>query len=167
MNRKIKGEPLHDTAGYNTAGGQASAATKRQQAKLQESAEATETLMHMERVQRIGYGIQVMAGPLDAALSNLGNLINEQMVAQGFWESENSGEKFALMHSEISEALEADRKDLPSDHIPDFSGVEEELADTLIRILDFAAFHELRLGEAIVAKMMFNLSRPPKHGKKY
>ena len=71
------------------------------------------------------------------------------------------------MHSELSEALEADRKGLQSDHIEGFTGVEEELADVLIRVLDFAGHFDLRLAEALQAKIQFNLSRPFKHGKAY
>lgn len=94
--------------------------------------------------------------------------IASAMEAQGFWNSENTGEKIALMHSELSEMLEADRKNINvSEHIPEFTGIEEELADLIIRALDFAGHHQLRLGEAIVAKMAFNLNRPFMHGKGY
>lgn len=71
----------------------------------------------------------------------------------------NVGEMIALMHSELSEGLEAARKDLSSDHIPEFTGLEEELADALIRIFDFAGAVKLRLGEAFVAKMRYNAER--------
>jgi NTP pyrophosphatase (non-canonical NTP hydrolase) len=71
----------------------------------------------------------------------------------------NVGERMALIHSEISEAFEAERKDLMSDHLPEFKGVEEELADALIRIFDYAGDHNLRLGEAFVAKLKYNRMR--------
>lgn len=76
-------------------------------------------------------------------------------------------EKIALMHGELSEALEGYRSGASaSDHIPDFTPVEEEFADVFIRIMSFAACNEIRLGEAILAKMQFNASRPYKHGGK-
>jgi NTP pyrophosphatase (non-canonical NTP hydrolase) len=80
----------------------------------------------------------------------------------------NLGEQIALMHSELSEALEWERKQpgAPSDHIPGFTGLEEEFADVLIRIFDTSAGMKLRLGEAVLAKMAFNSQRPHKHGGK-
>lgn len=88
---------------------------------------------------------------------------------RGWWDNPRSdGEVVALMHSELSEALEYMRKgfDAPDDKIPEFTGVEAELADTIIRILDYAEWRNLRLGEAIIAKMEFNRTRPYKHGGK-
>ncbi len=79
----------------------------------------------------------------------------------------NVGEKIALMHSELSEALEYLRKDNgPSDHIPDFSGAEEEFADVIIRIMNTAQRLHLRVAEAMIAKQAFNAARPFKHGGK-
>lgn len=79
----------------------------------------------------------------------------------------NDGEKIALMHSELSEALDALRHgNPPSDHIPEFSGVEEELADTIIRIMDYAQHKGLRVAEALIAKAAFNDARPYRHGGK-
>lgn len=70
------------------------------------------------------------------------------------------------MHSELSEALEALRHGNPmDDHIPEFTGVEAELADVVIRVMDYACSRNLRLGEAIVAKMAYNTTRENKHGK--
>lgn len=71
----------------------------------------------------------------------------------------NFAERIALCHSELSEALEGARRDLQSDHITGFSMVEEELADTLIRIFDLAGGLGSRLGEAFVAKMIYNQER--------
>ena len=79
----------------------------------------------------------------------------------------NFGESIALMHSELSEALEAMRHgNPPSDHIPEFSGVEEEFADVLIRMLHRCAESGWDLGLALMAKMAYNKMRPYKHGGK-
>lgn len=72
---------------------------------------------------------------------------------------QNHGERIALMHSELSEALEAIRTDARSTKTPDFSGVEEELADAVIRIADYAGRNGLDLGGAIAAKLVYNAGR--------
>lgn len=75
----------------------------------------------------------------------------------------NQAEQIALMHSELSELLEGLRGgNKESDHIPGFTFAEEECADTLIRIMDFAVGEKLRVAEALVAKMKFNEGRPIK-----
>ena len=128
-------------------------------------------LVQMEREQvlsTINYNLGQQLPFILPVFDQLQSSITAAMSAQGFWDSANTGEKIALMHSELSEMLEADRKSIDSsEHIPEFSGVEEELADLIIRALDFAGYHNLRLGEALLAKMTFNLNRPFKHGKKY
>lgn len=87
--------------------------------------------------------------------------------SKGWWDKpRNDGELIALMHSELSEGLEALRKDLISDHLPEFKGIEEELADVVIRIMDYSEARGLRVAEAIVAKIRFNETRERMHGGK-
>lgn len=81
---------------------------------------------------------------------------------------EDDGNEIALMHSELSEALEGMRSENPpSDKIPQFSSVEEEYADTIIRIMQHAEARGLRIAEALVAKMAYNEGRPYMHGRKF
>lgn len=65
----------------------------------------------------------------------------------------------ALIHSEVSEALEADRKG-------DYENFVEELADICIRTFDLAGLMDIDLQQAILDKMEYNKTRPIMHGKK-
>ena len=71
----------------------------------------------------------------------------------------NFGEVVALMHSELSEALEADRKGLMDEKLPHRPGVEVEFADCIIRILDTAAALGLDVAGALIEKNRFNAQR--------
>jgi NTP pyrophosphatase (non-canonical NTP hydrolase) len=80
---------------------------------------------------------------------------------------QNKAEVLALIHSEISEALEALREDNPrSKKIPPYSCVEEELADAVIRIANFGKTHNWDIAGAIQAKTVYNSNRTYRHGGK-
>ncbi|MAB53456.1 MAG: hypothetical protein CMG80_17185 [Marinobacter sp.] len=81
----------------------------------------------------------------------------------------NVGEMLCLIHSEISEAMEGHRKNLPDDKLPHRPMIEVELADALIRILDVSKGLNLDIGGAVAEKMAFNMTRPdhkPENRKK-
>lgn len=110
-------------------------------------------------------------------------------VSSGWWSCPKTGEpstreyitevlfskKINLIHSEISEAVEAERKGLKDSHLPHRDGVEVELADAIIRIFDLGGALGYSLGGAIAEKMRFNASRQDhklesriaEHGKRY
>ena len=80
---------------------------------------------------------------------------------KGFWDTErNDGEMIALMHSELSEALEGLRKN-------DRANVAEELADCVIRIADYCGGRGINLEAVLIAKIGYNQTRPYKHGKEF
>lgn len=86
----------------------------------------------------------------------------------------NFGEVVALMHSELSEALEADRKGLMDDKLPNRDGREVEFADLILRVLDTAAALDLDVAGALIEKNRYNqvredhkLSNRAAGGKKY
>lgn len=92
---------------------------------------------------------------------------HKNAVDKGFWGGQiNMGERLALIHSEVSEALEAARKGNPPDSkIPEFNSVTAELADVIIRVMDLAGGLDLSLAAAILAKMEHNKGRGYRHGK--
>lgn len=101
----------------------------------------------------------------------------------------NTAQKIALIQSEASEMLEADRKGkgciLKNEAVRDVFNIEsdsefreafledikdtkeDELADIIVRCLDYAGCQGMDLEAYVMAKMRYNSLRPYKHGKKY
>jgi NTP pyrophosphatase (non-canonical NTP hydrolase) len=74
-------------------------------------------------------------------------------------EPREMGTLLALIHSEVSEALEADRKGW-------HDNFTEELADICIRVFDLCGSLNIDLEKAILEKMEYNKGRTYKHGGK-
>lgn len=104
-----------------------------------------------------------------AMLNTLANQAYTTAKAHGFHEGEiNDGQALALIHSEVSEALQALRNGNPSsEHIERVQALDEELADIIIRVLDYAFVKGIDIGNAVCEKMKYNLSREYKHGKQF
>lgn len=132
-------------------------------AEGKESGEEVEMMrfLDVETQDRLAIDINFMVG-----------LCHERSKEAGWWTDQKTGEmydvhttpfcfggKVSLIHAEISEAVEGNRKGIMDDHLPHRRMDEVELADALIRIFDLAGACGMDLGGAVVEKLEYNRSR--------
>lgn len=74
----------------------------------------------------------------EMTLLELQTKIHQQNKEMGWWDSPRSFSTFVcLFHSELSEAMEGDRRNLMDDHLPEYEMFWVEVADFVIRCLDW------------------------------
>ena len=98
----------------------------------------------------------------------VGSARAEELLALGNWQ----GNKLMLIVSEVAEAQDELRKGHAADETyhslgnkPE--GVPSELADVVIRVLDFCYTEGIDLESIIEEKLAYNATREYKHGKKF
>lgn len=86
--------------------------------------------------------------------------IHELAKSKGWWDGErNIPEVLCLIHSEVSEALEAYRR-------RDDENMREELADVVIRVWDLCGYLGVDIASEVEKKHEFNKGRSYRHGNK-
>jgi NTP pyrophosphatase (non-canonical NTP hydrolase) len=112
-----------------------------------------------------------LQGRRQTSINSLTTKVHENAINHGWWQDERSfGDIIALCHAELSEALEEYR----NGHKPNETylngekpeGIPTELADVVIRIMDYCGHTGIDLEKAITKKMEYNKTRPYKHGDK-
>lgn len=114
------------------------------------------------------------------ALQQMTEELREINISKGFRVPEGGpgtntfGDYIALLHSEVSEALEAYRSWKLDDateivygnHLPKPEGVGSELADVLIRLIDTADVFGIDLAQEYHRKVAYNRTRSFQHGSR-
>lgn len=106
-------------------------------------------------------------------LNDLSRKAHKFACDKGFWPTWSPAQPemcearaIGLIHSEVSELMEAHRQEIgdPEEHK---QRMAEEMADIIIRVADLAGGFDIDLEQAVDDKMRYNASRPWKHGKRY
>lgn len=104
-------------------------------------------------------------------INDLVQLCHNTAVAKGWWEEPRTAlEVAALIHSEVSEAVEEARKPnsvswkLKEGEKPEGEAVE--LVDAVIRIFDYFGHRGWNFEKLLVEKMAYNEGRSYRHGGK-
>ena len=111
--------------------------------------------------------LSVMDDDFASILTSFAQICHQLSVNAGWYQNPKTGEMvernvpemLALIHSEVSEALEGHRKNSMDEHLPNRKAIEVELADAIIRIGDLAGCLKLDIGGAIVEKIHYNTRR--------
>lgn len=123
--------------------------------------------LYTRQRQEHGIAIDIQRAQIIALFDCLAGITHSWFTnVQGFNRDNFDGDVM-LVVTELAEAIEGHRKQAADEHLPSFRSWEVELADALVRIFHLGGKYNLRLGPAFVEKLLFNLSRPPKHGKEY
>ena len=133
----------------------------------QENEEGIEALEEALRTMKEHKEAQTITG-----INQVAREIHENAVEHGWWDEERGfPEVIALIHSEVSEALEEYRnhREPTEIYIGDKGkpeGIPYELADVIIRILDYCGYAGIDIDAAITEKHEYNKTRPYRHGGK-
>jgi len=128
-------------------------------------------------------------------LNNLATAAHAAAVENGFYTRERDlPELCMLIVTELAEAVESDRNErmgyenvkrinrlaslyaasdwTKAETVEGFrhevrGSVAEEVADAFIRLFDLCGFYGIDIDAMVDAKMKYNATRPPKHGKAY
>lgn len=96
-------------------------------------------------------------------LTNKAKRLHKDNTEKGWWDDKDNPlivpTKLMLTVSEIAEAMEGDRKNLQDDHLPQYTMLECEIADAMIRLLDLAGFLQSDIGQVIEDKLAYNRKR--------
>lgn len=103
-----------------------------------------------------------------AAINSVARKVHALARQKGWWDNPRDfGELIALMHSKLSESLEAYRSGSRDDKLRHRPGDVVELADAVIRIMDcMIGYFDEQIGDVIAEKHAFNMTRPHRHGGK-